>query len=226
MTNESKPDYHNYSIYQLYDVYFRIDKEKYPDRFEEIIKEVRSRFNIPNTEIINDEYMKKLYDKYGYSKMDIVFDVQNDSTYDYSASRGERFAASVLDGLILSIPIVILVFVIGYNNYINYAKENGIVAQFALLMIGQFSYLLANSYLLFKDGQTVGKKVIGIKIVTENGDLPTFFNIYFMRYLFPALLIFIPFFGSLLVITDDLFIFRKDKRCLHDHLANTRVVKA
>jgi len=37
------PDYKKYTIYQLYDVYNHIDREKYPDRFQKIVDELNKR---------------------------------------------------------------------------------------------------------------------------------------------------------------------------------------
>jgi uncharacterized RDD family membrane protein YckC len=36
----------------------------------------------------------------------------------------------------------------------------------------------------------------------------------------------IPYLGGIYGLVDALFIFRDDRRCVHDHIAGTRVVKA
>jgi uncharacterized RDD family membrane protein YckC len=44
------------------------------------------------------------------------------------------------------------------------------------------------------------------------------------RWLVPYLMTLIPFAGLVLALLDVLFIFRDDQRCLHDLLADTKVV--
>ena len=77
--------------------------------------------------------------------------------------------------------------------------------------------------LLSKDGQTIGKKVLHIKIVDiktkKNGGFVT--NVL-MRSIVNSLLGIIPFYH----IVDILFIFREDRRCIHDFIAGTEVVEA
>lgn len=38
-----KPDYQSYSLADLYDVQSRIDKDTYPERYEELLKEIADR---------------------------------------------------------------------------------------------------------------------------------------------------------------------------------------
>lgn len=38
-----KPDYQSYSLADLYDVRSRIDKDTYPERYEELLKEIAQR---------------------------------------------------------------------------------------------------------------------------------------------------------------------------------------
>ncbi len=83
----------------------------------------------------------------------------------------------------------------------------------ALLVVGQW-YLLATS------GQTVGKKLLMVRIVSESGTLPGFFRAVVLRNWVRALLSMIPFFG----LIDVLFIFSESRKCLHDYIAGTKVV--
>jgi len=219
MIEEHKPDYTKYTVYELYDVYFKIDKEKYPERFREITDEIKIRLNISETQIIDNDFIHNAF--YNYQNNKTVLDLDNNP-----ASRGERVEAVLLDSLITGTPIIILILIIGFNDYTDFIKENGIIAQLVALVGGQIIYLALNSNFLFKDGQSIGKKIVGIKIVTVDGHLPSIFNIYFKRYLSQLLIILIPFFGNLILLIDYSFVFRKDKRCLHDHFANTKVVKA
>lgn len=80
-------------------------------------------------------------------------------------------------------------------------------------------------YLLSKHGQTIGKRVIGIKIVREvDNGLPGLVKVCLLRSLVPNLLYGIPYAGAVIWLADMLFIFRDDRRCLHDLIAQTKVV--
>ena len=76
--------------------------------------------------------------------------------------------------------------------------------------------------LLTRDGQSVGMKLMGICIVdTRTGKNGGFITNVVMRGLIGGILLnVIPFY----VLVDPLFIFRKDRRCLHDLVAGTWVV--
>ncbi|MCY1389879.1 hypothetical protein D9M71_46890 [compost metagenome] len=55
--------------------------------------------------------------------------------------------------------------------------------------------------------------------------MPELGNLLLKRYLVWWLLAYVPVIGVLLVMVDYLFIFRADRRCLHDLMAGTRVVQ-
>ncbi|MNT88741.1 RDD family protein [compost metagenome] len=55
--------------------------------------------------------------------------------------------------------------------------------------------------------------------------MPELGNLLLKRYLVWWLLAYIPVVGMLVVLVDYLFIFRADRRCLHDLAAGTRVVQ-
>jgi uncharacterized RDD family membrane protein YckC len=46
-----------------------------------------------------------------------------------------------------------------------------------------------------------------------------------LRSLLPIFVLFLPHVGPFLLIADVLLIFRSDRRCLHDFIADTRVVR-
>jgi len=98
-----------------------------------------------------------------------------------------------------------------------------------MTIYGVSAILLAlQLFLLWRDGQTIGKKAAEIRIVPhdEGARLPAFVQVVVLRTLLPGLLFLIPTVGALLALIDLLFALREDERCLHDHLANTRVVQA
>jgi uncharacterized RDD family membrane protein YckC len=71
-------------------------------------------------------------------------------------------------------------------------------------------------------GQTLGKYVTCIRIVTVEGKLPGFFQGVVLRNWMCRLLALIPLFP----LIDCLVVFGGARRCIHDYLAGTRVVPA
>jgi uncharacterized RDD family membrane protein YckC len=80
--------------------------------------------------------------------------------------------------------------------------------------------------LVYKNGQTIGKKLLNIKVVRKDGSRATFGRIFGMRYLLNTLITLIPMVGGLYGLVDVLFIFGAEKRCCHDYIADTIVVQA
>ena len=75
-------------------------------------------------------------------------------------------------------------------------------------------------------GQTVGKKVLDIKIVGMDGNKLEFLPLIGLRYAPLWIASYVPVVGGILAIVNILFIFRKDRRCIHDHIAGTQVVES
>jgi len=215
--NNNSEDYSKYTIYQLYDAYYKIDYTKSPLDYTQVINEIRKRFNIPETEVINNSYIENLYSKYHHS--------ESRPQFSNLAAAGNRFLAKILDGLFILSPLIIIAFLSGENKVFVPVAGFG-MQQLAKLLMVLLLYLLLNGYLLYSYGQTIGKKIVGIKIVTLENEVPPFSHIYFLRYLVPSILFSAPFLGLIFFIIDSLFIFREDKRCIHDLLAGTKVVNA
>ena len=75
--------------------------------------------------------------------------------------------------------------------------------------------------LLGRHGQTVGKRIFGIRIVDqETGVTSGAFTNVVLRYFVNWLLTLIPPYFAI----DHFFIFARNRRCLHDYLAGTKVV--
>jgi uncharacterized RDD family membrane protein YckC len=85
--------------------------------------------------------------------------------------------------------------------------------------------LVYNLMLLYRDGQTIGKKLLNVRIVRTDGSRAGLARILFVRILPVTLLGMIPFLGFFISLTDPLLIFRDSRQCLHDQIADTVVVK-
>lgn len=151
-------------------------------------------------------------------------ELQNESIKDdVLASRWARLAAALLDCLII-LPITLpLVYFTGGFDGISEGVEPTLLYTLCLSLIGIVLFILIHGKLLINKGQTIGKKLLGIKIVNVNGnqaDLATLTRRYGAYWLFPL----IPVVGGLINLINICFIFGSSKRCLHDHFGNTKVI--
>lgn len=96
----------------------------------------------------------------------------------------------------------------------------------AVLGFATFALQLVQIYLVSTRGQTLGKRFLGIRIVrASDGSNPGFARAWLLRALVPGIIGLLSTIGSVFTIVNYGFIFRADRRCLHDLLADTRVVK-
>ena len=142
------------------------------------------------------------------------------------ADRVKRLVATVLDGLIFGVTAG-MAFGMGFLSGAGFHWGVGLLSGFGLMSIVWLGMLVCQCYLLAIRGQTIGKIVMGLRIVRfEDGGNPGFVKAVLLRTFLWALITAVPVVGTLAGVVGILFIFRDDQRCLHDHLAGTRVVNA
>ncbi len=142
------------------------------------------------------------------------------------ATRWQRLGASMIDALcILPVTIPVMYFTGGFEG-ISEGLEPSAIYTFIVGLLGLLVFTTLNYKLLISNGQTIGKKVIGIKIVDLDGELPLAKSHIVKRYAFFYLPSYIPVIGQFISTINILFVFSKSKRCLHDRIAGTRVVKS
>ncbi len=142
------------------------------------------------------------------------------------ADRVKRLVATVLDGLIFAVTAG-MAFGMGFLSGAGFHWGVGLLSGFGLMSIVWLGMLVCQCYLLAIRGQTIGKIVMGLRIVRfEDGGNPGFVKAVLLRTFLWALITAVPVVGTLVGVVGILFIFRDDQRCLHDHLAGTRVVNA
>ena len=133
-----------------------------------------------------------------------------------------RLGANFLDGLIFLaflLPVgfvaVLLPLVIGDGDVA--APLIGVIAVGAVV-----AFVVYQLRLLATEGQTLGKRFLKLRIVdADTGTNPGFWRAVGIRSFANALIGgFVPLYG----LVDALFIFRTDRKCIHDHLAKTVVV--
>ncbi len=142
---------------------------------------------------------------------------------EYLASRGTRFWAQLLDGLIVAwfmVPIGLM------TGYIGRAWEASTTETIQYAVASHTLYLLLNGYLLATRGQSVGKRLLHIQIVDyTSGKLLPFGRLLAMRLLPVWIVGVIPFVGDWLRLLDVLLITGGRRRCLHDLIAGSKVVE-
>jgi uncharacterized RDD family membrane protein YckC len=84
--------------------------------------------------------------------------------------------------------------------------------------------IVINVSLLSRNGQTIGKRAVGTKIVRTDGSKVELSRLIALRWLPVFALRFIPFLGGLAGLADALVIFGSDRRCIHDYIADTIVI--
>jgi uncharacterized RDD family membrane protein YckC len=160
------------------------------------------------------------------------------------ADRGTRLIAHIVDNIIYTVPMIILL-IIGIDfgaieQFLNHSQSGNdsqlaeqllreSVSGILGLLIGvvYLIILASNLVLLYRGGQTIGKFLLSIKIVKTDGSRAGLTRIILLRVILFSFVTLIPFIGQLIYyLIDPLFIFQDSRRCLHDLVAGTIVVKA
>lgn len=140
--------------------------------------------------------------------------------------RGARFGAVMIDGLIQAALIWGAIFMLFPTLKPN-AGSQGFAGVLVLqLLIGIGVFFVLQGYLLATQGQTIGKKLVGLRIVRSNGERAGFGRLIGLRYGVGFVIVMVPLIGAIYSLVDSLMIFRESRRCLHDLIADTVVVRA
>jgi uncharacterized RDD family membrane protein YckC len=140
------------------------------------------------------------------------------------ATPGERFLGALIDGLILTPVVIPIYFFTGLSAAaVSGAKPSYLLTAFATILVAVIAIAIQYTFLK-ATGQTIGKKVMKTRMVTPEGNKPEMPDL-FKRYGFMYLLGLIPFAGVAISLVDSLMVFKADRRCLHDLIGNTKVVK-
>lgn len=144
------------------------------------------------------------------------------------AGRGERFGAAFLDGIIGGIAVAAPLLVAADFNAMaagNFAGAFNALG-LGLAAIGALALIAVTVYLVKKNGQTIGKKIVGIKVVRSDFSPASLGRIFWLRNVVNGIPGVIPYIGNFYSLVDHLFIFNEQRQCVHDKIADTIVVKA
>ncbi|GAA78165.1 RDD family protein [Pseudoalteromonas sp. BSi20495] len=193
---DSQIDFSTYTLDELYSSAKAIDREAYPERAKEIDNLIKTReAQSPSVNVVSKVAGEK-------------------------ATRSDRLVAAIVDGVLGVVCFIPVFILVGFDNL----SQPTLTLSAGLLGYGILSTLVLHGYLMYQRGQTIGKSLMSIRIENLDGTQASFTTIYFKRMLCMQLLSLVPSVGQFIAgFVNPLFIFGKDKRCLHDHLAGTKV---
>jgi uncharacterized RDD family membrane protein YckC len=146
------------------------------------------------------------------------------------AERGTRLISQMVDGL-LSLVVIIPALIAGMRGGVFHgggptvlfraftSGPTGVVSGLAWLGL-----VLFQAYLVTTTGQSIAKRWFKIKIVKLDGSPVSFVSGVLLRSWLIMVLQQIPGFNLFAGLLDPLFIFRQDRRCIHDLIAGTKVI--
>ena len=166
----------------------------------------------------------------------VVADIPSTDTPFEKATRLSRLGAVLIDGLIFTIPFIpsyVTAFstmahtgLRGYNYVAVWTAMAGAGILFYAALLINLVLIVITTVLVYRNAQTIGKKLVGIKVARTDGSRATLARIFWLRYLVNSLIMWVPFFGSFYFLIDSLMIFGEQRRCCHDYIADTIVIRA
>ncbi len=146
------------------------------------------------------------------------------------ASLGQRLGGAIIDGLfsfvVAALVAVVGIFALGIDAE-ELASEDGFSPAFlGVIVVAGLLVAVPQLYLLATRSQSVGKLAMKTRIDMANGSGPApWVNTILIRGFLSGAISSVPLVGAIYAIADPLFIFRADRRCIHDLMASTVVNK-
>jgi uncharacterized RDD family membrane protein YckC len=138
------------------------------------------------------------------------------------AGRGARLGAALIDTLLNASVFWAIAAMVSFNPVAN-ASSAAMVFKTGLL--GMAIFVLLHGYTLARRGQTLGKLMLGLRIVRSDGSTASLGRLLGLRYGVGVLITLVPYIGKIYALVDSLAIFRESRRCIHDNIADTIVIK-
>jgi uncharacterized RDD family membrane protein YckC len=147
------------------------------------------------------------------------------------ASRGMRFLAFIVDMIIGWVVGYLPLILTGQFSSAMSAATSGNVWGFygsytgvagLLAFASWVAWIVITIRLVSRNGQTIGKKLLNIKVVRTDGSKASLGRIFWLRNVVNYILYIVPFY----FLVDWLFIFGERRQCVHDKIADTMVVNA
>jgi len=136
------------------------------------------------------------------------------------ASRGDRLGAALIDNLVIILPAIAAVVGSAFA-FPSEAKRGPAGSIMLMAGVGFLIGIAGELWAQVGWGQSIGKRLMGIKVLRTNGQPIELWRLVLLRNVSVQVLSQATgFFG----LIDVLFIFTASQRCLHDYLADSMVV--
>jgi uncharacterized RDD family membrane protein YckC len=133
--------------------------------------------------------------------------------------------AASIDGVIFIILLFASVLPLVLINQKNMQGAPWMLWVSGFVSIILLAVMITNLVFWHRYGQSIGKRMLKIKIARTDGSRAGLRRIFFLRFLVPGLISSIPMAGAVFNVVDNLMIFRDSRKCLHDNIADTLVIK-
>ncbi|MGH8704345.1 MAG: RDD family protein [Burkholderiales bacterium] len=131
------------------------------------------------------------------------------------ATRWQRLQAAILDGIVIWIAIMIAAL----------AGREDPTAMGVAVWIGIAAVAAINLWMVHRYRASIGKKALRIRMVRPDGSEAALWRLILLRGVPQWIVGAVPII-NILSLVDVLFIFGRDRRCVHDFIGGTIVVKA
>lgn len=160
---------------------------------------------------------------YQFSQADIDPDLVKDPGDLEMADLITRLGAAIVDGLFMGLPAGIILGLFGFGSGVN--GGDGLTTGMLLAGIWVVIAVVVQCAQVSAHSASLGKKMLGIKIVRMDGSDISWARWLFLRQGIIGLIGQIPIAGAIFTLVDTLMIFGAERRCIHDRIADTKVVK-
>jgi uncharacterized RDD family membrane protein YckC len=92
-------------------------------------------------------------------------------------------------------------------------------------VVALIAWCVITAWFVAANGQSIGKRLVGIKVVRTDGSRASFARIFLLRNVVNGLPNLLPYVGWLYQLVDPLLIYQESRQCLHDRIADTIVVR-
>jgi uncharacterized RDD family membrane protein YckC len=158
----------------------------------------------------------------------IVRDIADPSALAALADRSTRLGAAILDSFIF-MAMVYMPILLGAMVGGGTAAAAGSASSNPMLAFGGVAATIGFAVWLWltvkymgRNGQSIAKKLLNIKVVRADGSPASLGRLIWLRNVVNGLISIVPLYGMI----DALFIFGESHQCLHDKIADTVVLKA
>lgn len=140
------------------------------------------------------------------------------------ADRGMRLVAALIDTAIAFSLLWVLSKLTPWNPF-NPATAGQFLPSLINAALGFVLFMAVQGWLLVRHGQTIGKRLLRMRVVRPDGARVDAVRILGLRYGIGSIATAVPYAGMVYALADCLMIFRQQRRCIHDLIADTIVVR-